>query len=68
MIFYADGVLADEDDHVYDPTETMGATNFKNFKATYDTVYIFNYARNFMYEVIQSNSKYSDIIGGDLRN
>ena len=68
LIFYADGVLADEDDNVYDPTETMGATNFKNFKTTYDTVYIFNYARNFMYEVIQSNSKYSDIIGGDLRN
>ena len=67
LYFYADGVLADDEDVTYDPTETMGATNLKNFKSTYDTVYIFNYARDFMFEIRYSNSKYSDIVGGDLR-
>ena len=66
LYFYADGVLADDEDNVYDPVETMGATNFKNFKSTYDTVYIFNYATSMMYEVMPSNSKYSDIVGGDF--
>ena len=67
LYFYADGILADDEDVTYDPTETMGATNLKNFKSTYDTVYIFNYARDFMFEIRYSNSKYSDIVGGDLR-
>ena len=67
LYFYADGVLADDEDVTYDPTETMGATNLKNFKSTYDTVYIFNYARDLMFEIRYSNSKYSDIVGGDLR-
>ena len=66
LLYYADGVLANEYDEVYDPVETMGATNFKNFKSTFDTVYIFNYARNCMYEIMQCNSKYSDIVGGDI--
>ena len=66
LYFYADGILADDEDVVYDPVETMGATNFKNFKSTYDTVYIFNYATSMMYEVMPSNSKYTDIVGGDF--
>lgn len=66
LYYYADGVLADDEDIVYDPTETMGATNFKNFKSTYDTVYIFNYATNMMYEIMPSNSKYADVVGGDF--
>ncbi len=61
LYYYADGVLADEDDQVYDPTETMGATNFKNFKSTYDTVYIFNYALDLMFEIMPCNSRYADI-------
>ena len=61
LYYYADGVLADDEDEVYDPVETMGATNFKNFKSTYDTVYIFNYALDFMFEIMPSNSRYADI-------
>ena len=61
LYFYADGVLADDEDEVYDPTDIMGATNFKNFKSTYDTVYIFNYALDFMFEIMPSNSRYADI-------
>ena len=66
LTYYADGVLADDEDNVYDPVETMGATNFKNFKATYDPVYILNYANGIIYEVVQDNRKYSDIVGGDV--
>lgn len=61
LYYYSDGVLADDEDEIYDPVETMGATNFKNFKSTYDTVYIFNYALDFMFEIIPSNSRYADI-------
>ena len=67
LYYYSDGILADDEDETYDPIETIGATNFKNFKATYDPIYIFNYATEFMYEIIPSNSKYSDIVGGDIR-
>ena len=67
LYYYADDILADDEDVKYDPVETMGATNLKNFKSTYDTVYIFNYATNLMYEIEYSNSRYSDIVGGDYR-
>ena len=66
--FYSDGVLADLYDNAMDPTVTMGATNLKNFKSTYDTIYIYNYADSMFYEIEYSNSKYSDIAGGDIRN
>ena len=65
--FYADNVLADiVTNEKLDPVEIMGATNFKNFKSTYDTIYIFNYATNLIYEITYSNSSYADIVGGDI--
>lgn len=66
LYYYADDILADDEDIKYDPVETMGATNLKNFKSTYDTIYIFNYATNMMYEIEYSNSLYADITGGDI--
>ena len=63
LYYYADDILADEEDTEYDPIATLGATNFKQFKSNYDTLYVFNYSDGFMYEVIQSNGRYSDIIG-----
>lgn len=68
LYYYADGILADDEDKQYDPVETLGATNFKNFKSTYDTIYIFNYALNMMFEVMPSNSKYADAVGGDFHH
>ena len=35
LYFYADGILADASDNIYDPTETMGATNFKQFNLSF---------------------------------
>ena len=65
--FYSDNVLADiVTNEQLDPIEIMGATNFKNFKSTFDTIYIFNYATNLIYEITFSNSKYADISGGGI--
>ena len=64
LTYYADDILADEYDNKYDPVEFLGATNFKSFKSTYDTMYVFNFSTGMAMEVTHSNSFFRDISGG----
>ncbi len=68
LTYYADGILADGNDIVMDPTETMGAANLRSFKSNYDTMYVMNYVTGLMYEITYSNSNFSDISGGAVEN
>lgn len=67
LYYYADGILADDDDVKYDDVETIGASNIKTFKKTYDNMYVFNPATGFVYEIKYRNITYAEAIAGDDR-
>lgn len=63
LIYYSDGVLADEELTEVDPKETIGASYLKEFKKTYDTMYVHNFTTDTDYMVEFSNASYYDLTG-----
>jgi hypothetical protein len=64
LTFYADGILADEDDTILDADEVLGKDSI-NHIGDYedDAVHVKNEARKVYYEVLVDNRSYEDATG-----
>lgn len=63
--FYADGILADEDDEIVENVVELVGKDFANHFGEYedDSVFIRNDIREIDFEVLRDNRKYSEVVG-----